>query len=510
MVIRDTVRCEGGAAHAQGGAPFDGVAIGGIVLAGIVGLTIAGIAARADVLEPPPNAPPGEDFAYATTDSLGHGDVEVGLGYSANAGSRAMRTRRARFRGDSLVGEVRDGEGDDLAGSTLEGALGAGQFGLGRSAPVWGRGLVLGDPAEPWSRRNRPRSVSRRRADGDIAWYRLGGQRMRLGALCGNFAGRTHGGMDLNAGTFGAGAVGDARGGVRTSLWWAPRSVESRGAELAFDRAGRWRMEAATGAQSGPATIAVWIRAGLAGHRPLGDPRRAGPAQALSVSAHVPLFAARGAINSVEHDGSRAPKTPHRASRLDAAAALWRFGSAASGARAMLEVEHALPHHAAVVMGFEEQHGTRRDPNFAASRVQAEAREFRQGAWGEWRSRAGPVELGWRHERWGARAPVREAVRAVTTARLGARTASGWGVRITHAVFRARRGEHVYLPEAQADRLVLRALAGDGERMRLEIEVPFAGGRAQAALHRTTAGVKPPRMQWTVEWIRRSRAKRGR
>ncbi len=485
------------------------LAIAHVLVAATFGLVVLALAARADVLEPPPDAPPGEDYAYATTDSLGHGDVEVGLGYSANAGSRAVRTRRARFRGDSLVGEVRDGEGDDLAGSALEGALGAGQFGLGRAAPVWGRGLVLGDPVEPWSRRTRVRSASRRRADGDVAWYRLGDQRLRLGALCGNFAGHTHGGMDLNAGAFGAGVTGDAMGAARTSVWWSPRSADSRGAELAFDRAGRWRIEAATGAQSDRATIAAWMRAGLAGHRPLGDPRRAGPAQALSVSALVPLTVSREETAEDAHAASRSTKTP-QTSRLVAAAALWRFGSAANGVRAMLEVEHALPHQAAVVMGFEEQHGTRRDPLFATSRAQAEAREFRQGAWGEWRSRAGPFELGWRHERWGARAPVRDVVRAVTTARLGVRTTSGWSAKITHAVFRARRGEHVYLPEAQADRLVLRALSGDGERMRLELEAPFAGGRAQAALHRTAAGVKPPRMQWTVEWIRRSRAKRGR
>ena len=317
--------------------------------------------------------------------------------------------------------------------------------------------------------------------------------------------------MELSCGTFGAGVTGDAIGAARASLWWAPRSAESRGAELAFDRAGRWRVEAASGVRSGRATIDAWLRAGLAGHRPLGDPRRAGPAQALSVSAHIPLRAPRTASADEGPDDSRpAPETPTHATRLAAAAALWRFGSAANGARAMLEVEHALARHSTVVMGFEEQHGTRRDPRFAASRSQAESREFRQGAWGEWRSLAGPVELGWRHERWGARAPVRDAVRAVTTARLGARTASGWGARVTHAVFRARRGEHVYLAEAQADRLVLRALAGDGERMRLELEVPFAGGRAKAALNRTVAGVKPPRMQWTVEWIRRSRVKRGR
>ena len=470
-------------------------------IAVVAWVAAAAIAAHADVLEPPSDAPQGEDFAYATTDSLGQGDVEVGLGYSANAGSRAMRTRHARFRGDSLGGEVRDGAGDDLAGSALEGALGVGQFGLGRAAPVWGRGLVLGDPLEPWSRRTRPQSPSRRRADGDVAWYRLGHERLRLGALCGSFARRTHAGMELGSGAFGAGVAGDATGVAGTSLWWTRGPTGSpRGAELGFDRAGRWRLEAATGAPAGRAMISAWMRAGLAGHRPLGDPRRAGPAHSLSVSAEVPLGA--------PGDARSAP--PRHRSRLVLAAALWRFGPAANGARAMLEVERALPHHVAVVLGFEEQHGTRRDPRFAASRTEAEAREFRQGAWGEWRAVRGPVELGWRHERWGARAPVRDAVRAVTTARFGARTRGGLGARVTHAVFRARRGEHVYLPEAQADRLVLRALSGDGERTRLEIELPFAGGRAQAALNRTTSGVKSPRMQWTLEWIRRARAKRGR
>ena len=477
--------------------------------AALAGIAFAALTAFADVLEPPPDAPAGEDYVYATTDSLGDGDVEVGLGYSATAGSRAVRTRRARFRSDSLAGEVRDGAGDDLAGSALEGAIGRGQFGLGRAAPVWGRGLVFGEPVEPWSRRSRPRSSARRRADGDVAWYRLGHERLRLGALCGNFAGRAQGGMELGSGDLGVGVAGDANGVARSTVWWAPRAgADARGAELAFDRDRRWRLEAATGAHAGKATIAAWLRAGLAGLRPIGDPRRAGPAQALSVSAHMPL-AAMSNPQDARHLAFTA-SAPRHASRLIAVAALWRFGSGANGARGMLEVEHALPHDAAVVLGVEEQHGTRRDPLFAASRAQAEAREFRQGAWGEWRAWSGPVELGWRHERWGARAPVRDAVRAVTTARLGARSARGFGARITHAVFRARRGEHVYLPEAQADRLVLRALAGDGERMRLEIELPFAGGRAQATLNRTTTAAKSPRMQWTLEWIRRSRVKRGR
>jgi hypothetical protein len=97
----------------------------------------------------------------------------------------------------------------------------------------------------------------------------------------------------------------------------------------------------------------------------------------------------------------------------------------------------------------------------------------------------------------------------VSTVRIGVESGFGPGVRVTHATFRARRGEHVYLPEIEADRLVLRALAGDGEHTRVELRCPIAGGMAEAALNRTWAQARTPRLQWTLEWTRRARITRG-
>src|SRR5439155_1655899 len=85
---------------------------------------------------------------------------------------------------DSLDGSVRDGPGDALAGAALEGATGGGRFGLGRGVPGWGRGLVLGDPREPWARRERS---LRRRSAGDVAWYRTARHPVRLGAWAGGW-----------------------------------------------------------------------------------------------------------------------------------------------------------------------------------------------------------------------------------------------------------------------------------------------------------------------------------
>jgi hypothetical protein len=258
--------------------------------------------------------------------------------------------------------------------------------------------------------------------------------------------------------------------------------------ELAVDRRGRWRGEFATVEQDSGARLSAWVRAGLAGFRGLGDPARAGPPAALSVRADTPLG----------RDG-----VTHAA----ALGALWRFAPGIGGARATLEVEHAFPHHASVVGGFEEQHGTRRDPGVAAPAT-ADLDVFRQGAWMEGHAASGPVTLGWRHERWGARRWARGEVRAMSTAHIGVESESGLAVRVTHATFRARRGEHVYLPEIDSDRLVLRALAGDGERTRVELHCPFAGGMAEAALNRTWAQARTPGLQWTLEWTRRARITR--
>jgi len=351
---------------------------------------------------------------------------------------------------------------------------------------MWGRGLVLGDAREPWAWRERG---FRRRASGDVAWYRGGYRALTFGAWGGAIGRRTHAGLETGGAGFGAGIAGDRRGGMRGSAWWArERDLASSAFEIALDRRGRWRGETAASSRRGDAHFDAWVRAGQSGFRPIGDPRRAGPPAALSARAAAPF-------------------APHPAARVSALAALWRFAAGASGARATLEVEHGLAHHAMAVVGFEEQHGTRRDPALAAST--AGANGFHQGAWGEWRAATGPVGLGWREERWGERAWARAAMRAVSTARIGIESRAGLALRVTHAVFRVRRGEHLYLPEVEADRLVLRALTGNGERTRIELRLPFARGRVQAALNRTAVPPRAPRLQWTLEWTRHARFGRG-
>jgi hypothetical protein len=98
--------------------------------------------------------------------------------------------------------------------------------------------------------------------------------------------------------------------------------------------------------------------------------------------------------------------------------------------------------------------------------------------------------------------------RSVTGARLEARGPAGLRLAVAHNVFRVRRGESLYLPEAESDRLVLRAVSGTGGRTRIEVRAPFAGGRVRAALHLNTASERGTRHDWTLDWTRRARLRK--
>jgi hypothetical protein len=115
------------------------------------------------------------------------------------------------------------------------------------------------------------------------------------------------------------------------------------------------------------------------------------------------------------------------------------------------------------------------------------------------------LALGVRHESWGERPWGRGVVRSVTSARLEARGPAELRLAIVHSAYQVRRGESLYLPEAESDRLVLRAVSGEGERTRIELRAPFAGGRARAALHLNTAPERRARSDWTLDWTRRAR-----
>jgi hypothetical protein len=98
----------------------------------------------------------------------------------------------------------------------------------------------------------------------------------------------------------------------------------------------------------------------------------------------------------------------------------------------------------------------------------------------------------------------------VTSARLDARARLGIEATLAHSLYRTRGGESLYLAETESDRLVLRALSGEGRRTRLEVRAP-AGRRGQvrATLLLTEKSGAPQPPRWTLEWVRRSRPERS-
>ena len=113
-----------------------------------------------------------------------------------------------------------------------------------------------------------------------------------------------------------------------------------------------------------------------------------------------------------------------------------------------------------------------------------------------------------RQESWGAKAFARDPVRAATTTSLEAATSSGLRVRLTQTVHRGRAGESLYVPERSSDRVVLKALAGSGERTRLEFAAPVGGGTLEAGVAYGVASGRRSRTQWSLEWTRRARLKK--
>jgi len=428
--------------------------------------------APADPIDPPPESPEGADYAAELTDTLTRGDVEIGLGASGRAGGAPRRRRLLRFAEEDVSGTVRDGPGDPLAGGSVEGRNGTGSLVLGRLAPRWGRGLVIGAPADPWQAAatdRGARAAFRGRAGEGLLMRR--GEDASIEALIGRFSSRDLAGMRVAHGRAGLAVLGDRQRRLQSSLAFVGPTGES---ELALDARGRWRAEGLLERSWGRWTLTGRARGGHDGFRSLAEPQRNGAAQAL---------AATGA-------GSTAGV------RVIAIGSCWRFGPGRPGARLALALERSVPSGASLALGWEEQHGVRRD---APVRFDT----FRQGMWGEWRSRAAPLVLGLRQEMWGERGGVRGQVRVVSTARLEARAPAGIVLRVTHTAYRVRRGERLYLAESESDRLVLRALSGDGARSRIEVRVPVARGHVSAALLVSSGAVTPA--EWTLDWTRRSR-----
>lgn len=437
-------------------------------------LALASARAPATELVPPPEAGEG-DYELERADSLAEGAYETSYAASGTSRTAPKRAQRLRFRGGGTSGSLREGD-DALAGGRLEAPIARGTLRVGRLAPRWGRGLLFGAPADPWSARASDRGEGARfrgRAGEGAVWE--AGERVTL--LSGRFARRTLWGARGRAGPLVLGTAA-VRGAGQACAAFGPGHAAT---EIAADSRGRWRAETAWSASEGPVRATVFARAGLAGYRSLAEPRRGGPARALSASA------AFGA-------GER---------RAHALLAAWRFAPGAAGARASLEVRQRLARPSEVLFGFEEQRGTLRDPAFATTAPAAAG--MRQGAWFEWHGESPRGRLAVRHEWWGARAFARAAVRRLSVVDAEAALPGGARLAVLHATWAARRGERAYLLEAAEDRLVLRALTGAGARTRCELSVPALGGRARVSIALAESGGRSAAPRWTAEWTRRAR-----
>jgi len=426
---------------------------------------------RAQSLEPPPEAGEG-DYTLERADSLDDAEFEVAIGATSHGGSSYRGSQRVSFRGGGARGTLRDGD-DALAGGRVEARLAGGTLAAGRLAPRWGRGLVLGGAGEPW--------VFSAEDRGDGARYRgragtgLGYDTGPASIFGGRFSGHPVFGASTRAG---AGALGVLAGG-RTAQASVSLDAEQRSLELAFDPRGRWRSEAAVVSAIGDTRIAMRARGGLATFRSLAEPARAGPSHALAAAATRSFVIAD----------------------VSAFGALWAWRAGQSGARAALEVDTRLGQHGSFACGAEDQHGPRREPS-----PRARPTGTRQGWWCEWRGGSPGARLALRHELWGTRSLARDAVRRAVVARADWAAPFGGRVALTHTVWRVRSGESLYLPEAQADRLVLRASSGAGSRTRCELRLPIAAGTIRLGLSLATGGTRAAsrRPVWTVEWSRRS------
>lgn len=434
---------------------------------------LAASAAHATELVPPPEAGEG-DYELELADSLAEGAYETL--YSATGTSRTApkRSQRVRFRGGGTSGSLREGD-DALAGGRLEAPLARGRLRVGRLAPRWGRGLLFGAPAEPWSAAATDRgegAAYRGRAGEGATWE----AREQLTVLAGRFAKRPLWAARACTGPLALGGAA-IQGAAQASTGFERDDVA---AELAADGRGRWRAEAAWSVREGPVAATLFARGGLAGYRSLAEPKRSGPARAVAAS--------------VSHAG--------RTRETHALLAAWRFAPGAAGARASLDVRQALARGSELQLGLEEQRGTLRDPFYATS---AGPTGLRQGAWCEWRGESARGRLALRHEWWGARAFARAGVRRLSVVSAEAVLPAGARLGVLHAAWVARRGERAYLLETAEDRLVLRALSGTGSRTRCELAVPVLGGRARVSVALAESGglAKVPR--WTAEWTRRAR-----
>jgi len=448
-----------------------------LAAAAAAGLVVRVFAARADALDPGLPDPPvdaaadGDVVFERAAPDTGDG-VEVGFGLRGLGRGGPRTARTVRFLGDDFDGTVRDGTADPLAGAEIGGASPAGAWRVGRAAPQWGCGWLVGAPLAPWGDAQGG-SLFRSGPRGDVATFSAG-EFTTLDAMIGRFA--KHEVAAVRAGTRGISLALAAHRGGLLGAGVALEDLDQAG-EATIDRAGRWRGEIAIARDALRGRVGLRARGGSAGFRPLLAPTRGGPPEALGADWSL---AAERIVPRVS-------------------GALWRFGNGLGGARGRLEVDLRLVHHAAWSLGLEEQRGTQRETTAGHG--------MRQGWWGEWLGHSGPIGLVLGLESWGNRSRARSPVRAATLAALEVRTPLGGALHVEERAFRSGSGEGYRAPELEDDRLVLQALSGAGERTRIDLTLPGPAGRLRAGWTLTATASQPSRPQWTLNCTRRARVR---
>ena len=440
-----------------------------LLLCTLLALTRA--ASADDSLEPPPEAPEG-DYALEARDSLERGAMELGVGAGGRVGGSSRSVRRLRFHGEGMTGSLREGD-DPLKGGRVEAGAAGGTLRVGRLAPRWGRGLLLGGAADPWAREASDRGDVARfvgRAGEGASWRRAGG--LQAEALTGRFARRRIAGARASCRAVGLAFLARPGGGSQGSL---AIGGGAEAMELAVDARGRWRAEGALASRDEQGVMAIALRAGHDGFRSLAEPLRSGPARSVATWMRRRAGGAQWSL----------------------AAAAWSFRAGEAGARAALEGTRALGGDARVLVGLEEQRGPRR--------VGQPSHGPRRGVHGELRATAPGGVIVLRDEWWGERPWARDAVRRVMAVRSEIVLPQAAMLTVVHAVWRAESGERLWLADATRDGLVLRSALGAGERTRLELTLPVSGGlvRLGATLERRERLARAP--TWTAEWTRRGK-----
>ena len=134
-----------------------------------------GRGSSAEPVEPPPESPEGADYQVEDGDSIEVDAVETSFGASGGSGEKARGRRRLRFSAASFAADAREGAGDPLAGGTVESRGRSGRWSVGRIAPAWACGLVVGSTAAPWRPPAREGGATLRGRGGEGVRWRSGG-----------------------------------------------------------------------------------------------------------------------------------------------------------------------------------------------------------------------------------------------------------------------------------------------------------------------------------------------